>query len=54
MSEGTFSDTAAHIKKLFLLQPMETDPSGHMTFMQRRLNDVEATLYKRHVPAGVR
>ena len=41
MSEGTFSDTAAHIKKkLFLLQPMETHLSGHMMFMQRRLNNV--------------
>ena len=37
-------------------------PSGHMTFKQRRLNvdatswrciDVEATLYKREVPAGI-
>ena len=36
-------------------------PSGHMTFMQHRLNvdatswrciDVEATLYRRHVSAG--
>ena len=32
-------------------------PSGHLTFIQRRLNvdrciDVEATLYRRHVSAG--
>ena len=39
-----------------------TGPSGHMTLKQRRLNvdatswrciDVEPTLYKRHVSAGV-
>ena len=38
----------------------QTYPSGHMTSIQRRLNfdacrciDVETTLYKRHVPAGM-
>ena len=39
----------------------KTTPSSHMAFIQRRLNidatswrciDVEATFYKRHVPAG--
>ena len=45
---------------LYILQ--QRLPSGHMTLIQRRLNvdatswrciDVEPTLYKRHVPAGL-
>ena len=56
------STTKPYIVLLLDVLTLQVPPSGHMTFIQRRLNvdamsgrciDVEATLYLRHVPAGL-
>ena len=55
MSEGTFSDTAADIKET-IFAPTHGDPPqrAHDVYATSPQRRVEAKLYKRHVPAGVR